>query len=245
MHIAAQYLAAAAISFLDKEEDDSHTNLGFSITKLTLETRDLNENEDRLKLNYTNFSLEWGTSTKVKEAFSLDQKTHKEVLDWLKEIFEKNLFKKEYKYFFHYELPYAPLTLDFKFELTDKKEVNQLAQNRVLVHNTLAKFIEKNELSATIRIWPHHFDSGIFTVVNDTLSIGAGLAMPDTMIEDFYLYISGYNDQGALDPLTYPKLDIGIWKSEDWKGAVLPITNTTQNTALNFFEKSLKQYLTN
>jgi hypothetical protein len=30
LHIAAQYLAAANMSFLEKKADDSHTNLGFN-----------------------------------------------------------------------------------------------------------------------------------------------------------------------------------------------------------------------
>lgn len=33
MHLASQYLAAAAISFVPKKDDDSHTNLGWSNEK--------------------------------------------------------------------------------------------------------------------------------------------------------------------------------------------------------------------
>ena len=39
IHLAAQYLAAAGISFLEKRDDDSHTNLGFNIEKGTLDDR--------------------------------------------------------------------------------------------------------------------------------------------------------------------------------------------------------------
>ena len=41
MHIAAQYLAAAGISILEKQPDDSHTNVGFSVEDRTLFTRPL------------------------------------------------------------------------------------------------------------------------------------------------------------------------------------------------------------
>ena len=38
MHLTAQYLAAAGISFVAKKDDDSHTNVGFSIEKTCIET---------------------------------------------------------------------------------------------------------------------------------------------------------------------------------------------------------------
>ena len=36
MYLLAQYLAAAGISLLEKEQDDCHTNLGFSIEKSSM-----------------------------------------------------------------------------------------------------------------------------------------------------------------------------------------------------------------
>lgn len=41
MHLAAQYLAAAGISFVAKEDDDSHTNLGFSAETGSMTTHPL------------------------------------------------------------------------------------------------------------------------------------------------------------------------------------------------------------
>lgn len=58
MHLAAQYLAAAGISFVEKKADYSHTNLGWSIDKQRLETHPLSEKGDVLALNYNTFSLE-------------------------------------------------------------------------------------------------------------------------------------------------------------------------------------------
>jgi hypothetical protein len=46
MYLLAQYLAAAGISFLEKKDDDSHSNLGFSIENSSMYSRPLNENGD-------------------------------------------------------------------------------------------------------------------------------------------------------------------------------------------------------
>ena len=58
-YLAAQYLAAAGISFVKKEADDSHTNLGFDTDGGFLATHSLSEDGDKLVLNYKNFNLEW------------------------------------------------------------------------------------------------------------------------------------------------------------------------------------------
>ena len=80
MHLAAQYLAAAGISFVEKKADDSHTNLGWSIDKQRLETHSLSTDGDVLALNYNTFSLEWD-SLENNASFALDGKTHQQVLD--------------------------------------------------------------------------------------------------------------------------------------------------------------------
>lgn len=85
MHLAAQYLAAAGINFVPKKEDDSHTNLGFSIEKQRLETHPLSENGDLLSLDYNSFSLQWDSQNDV-ERLLLDGVRHETVLHWLNDL---------------------------------------------------------------------------------------------------------------------------------------------------------------
>ena len=104
MHLAAQYLAAAGISFLEKESDDSHTNLGFNTENGCLSTHTLSDNGDVLCLDYEKFALEW-KSNKGTTTFELDGAMHAEVLNWLRDT-SKALLNKTYQYEFHYDLPY-------------------------------------------------------------------------------------------------------------------------------------------
>ena len=90
MHRAAQYLAAAGISFLKKRDDDSHTNLGWRSDLTSLLTYKLNKKGDKLALNYNSFSLEWVNGETVSENLLLEGTTHSEVISWISETAVKN-----------------------------------------------------------------------------------------------------------------------------------------------------------
>ena len=127
MHLAVQYLAAAGISFVAKKDDDSHTNVGFSIEKTCMETHPISENGDILSLDYKYFSLNWNSKS-GSISFPLDGATHADILNWLKET-SKTFINKSYSYEFHYDLPYE-MTDDFKFKLVD---ANRLEDFRLSV----------------------------------------------------------------------------------------------------------------
>ncbi|WP_424001155.1 hypothetical protein [Maribacter sp. IgM3_T14_3] len=238
MHLAAQYLAAAGISFVEKKADDSHTNLGWSIDKQCLETHPFSTTGDVLALNYTTFSLEW-ISPKNNASFALDGKTHQQVLEWLTNSADTFLGKK-YIYDFHYELPYS-IDDSFTFIL-DAYKLKELADLRTLTQSGLERTLEVNGLSSDIRIWPHHFDSGAYVIISDDLSIGFGLAVPDTMINEHYFYISGYKGHSGLDTSKFDALSLGEWKNNGFKGAVLPATKINEEKVVQFFTKAINTY---
>ncbi|WP_422350403.1 hypothetical protein [Flagellimonas sp.] len=241
LHLAAQYLATAGISFLEKKADDSHTNLGFSINKARLETWPLDSAGTQLCLNYREFALEWSS----KEALSLDLKGkgHEEVVTWLKRTAEQ-LGLPPYHFDLHYSLPYS-MDKNSKFELSNADQVEHLIQSRTLAQQALASFLEKEELVSEIRIWPHHFDTGAFTALNDGSgkSIGLGMAIPDTLVDDLYLYISGYRGgHDALRTWAFKSLTRGKWVNDAFKGAVLPVSGLTEKMAVQFFQEALARY---
>lgn len=240
MHLAAQYLAAAGISFLDKKDDDSHTNLGFNTENNCLETHVLSENNDQLLLSYESFSLIW-KSNSGRIDFNLNEATHKEILFWIKET-AQTFLNKEYQYNLHYELPYA-IEDSFAFKLSSKKELNTLIQIRFLVQKSLEKINETLQLNTSIRIWPHHFDTGIYTPLpNSSNAVGQGLAIPDNVCDEHYLYASGYNENGQIDTSQFNDLSKGYWSSKGFIGAVLPITGITEEDAVEFFNATIKQF---
>ncbi|WP_027077125.1 hypothetical protein [Maribacter antarcticus] len=239
IHLAAQYLAAAGISFVAKKDDDSHTNLGFSIAKNCMETHALSENGDLLSLNYKNFSLNWN-SENTNSVFLLDGATHSDVLNWLQET-SKTVLNKSYDYEFHYDLPYE-IMADFKLELVAVNRLAELLQLRILAQSALEETLKGNNLASPIRTWPHHFDSGAYARLNDHIAVGFGLAIPDTVCKEHYFYISGYKDHTAIPTAGFSSLSKGIWKNDGFTGAVLPAETVDKSAAILFFKEAIENY---
>lgn len=242
MHLAAQYLAAAGISFVEKKADDSHTNLGFSLENGSMYSRPLNEAGDTLSLNYNNFELQWNTQGSS-TSFGLDGSTHKEVVRWVEEMAAEANIASPYVYAFHYDMPYT-ITDDFTFKLLDIDRLKDLMHLRILAQLVLMSFLEQQGLTSEIRTWPHHFDTGAYAPLKDETgrAVGLGLSIPDTMVNDHYFYISGYTGHDAVGTYGFPPLTNGKWYTDGFKGAILPATGVDKTAAAVFFQETLEAY---
>jgi hypothetical protein len=243
MHLAAQYLAAAGSSFLEKKADDSHTNLGFSIENGCLYTHPLSDRGDMLCLDYEKFTLDWHSES-GHTAFRLDGATHKEALKWLTEVSDTFLNKK-YNYDFHYQLPYSIKDIP-KFKLLHFGKVQELLHLRILAQFALERVINDHNLKGSIRVWPHHFDTAVFTNLKhgSGISVGLGLAIPDALCNEYYMYISGYKDNTIIETSDLNNLSIGEWKNDKFKGAILPAINIVEADAVGFFKEAINNYKT-
>lgn len=238
LHLAAQYLATTAKSFLDAKADDSHTNLEFSVEGKNLQTWPLDYMGTKLCLNYEEFSLEWKSHENI--SFLLDGKTHEEIVSWLSQTSKTLGFEKPYQFDLHYDMPYSMNPTD-KFK---KSDVQKLIGLRTMAHNALRSFLEKEQMTSDIRIWPHHFDTGAFCVLDDGSgkSVGMGLSIPDAMIDEHYFYISGYIGHDSLDTSTFGNLPHGKWLNEGFKGAVLPASEINTEITFQFLTAAFKAY---
>lgn len=241
LHLAAQYLATTAKSFLKPESDDSHTNLGFSTKTKSLQTWPLNHSGTQLALNYENFTLEWKSGRL--NVFSLHGKTHQQVLDWLTEMAKASRFEKPYTYDLHYDLPYGMTETD-TFQLSNPTQVQELIQLRSLAQEVLISFLEEAGFESTVRIWPHHFDTGAFFTFDNNAgkAVGLGLSIADSLVDGYYFYISGYIGHDGLDTSSFDALSSGKWINDGFKGAVLSATGVSKEQAFQFFKESFSAY---
>ena len=241
IHLASQYLAAAGISFLDKRDDDSHTNLGYSIKDHQIQTWPLSAAHDMLALDLTDFSLKWISGAQAL-SFKLDGKTHEQVLSWLQETSNNLGLEEKYTYSFHYELPYG-ISEDFKFEI-NAEGLELERKLRSQAQTTIQRILSEHDMESTIRIWPHHLDTGALAYLpdNNEISIGLGLAIPDSMIDQHYFYISGYRGHDSIDPGSFSSLTQGKWVSQGFKGGVLRAENTDEGIVLQFFQEALSAF---
>ena len=242
IHLASQYLAAANISFVQKEDDDSHTNFGFDVEQLCLLTHPLSSKGDQLALNYKDFSLEW-ISPNAHNSFPLEGKTHAQVVEWLQQM-SLTFIAMPYTYKFHYDLPYT-IESNYTFHIAADEDLATLANFRVLCENALEQIIRANQLEASIRIWPHHFDTGIYTNIPNTaeVMVGLGLAIPDTVSDGHYFYASGYKNGNQIDPNAFSPLSVGKWISDTFKGGVLPAEHSNEGKLVKFFTEALEQFM--
>ncbi len=103
--------------------------------------------------------------------------------------------------------------------------------------------------SGEIRIWPHHFDTGLYVEATPAIGIGFGLAMEDKLVGEPYFYLTGFG-LGEKKP-NYEKKSIlpaGEWVlSKKWKGAVLRISDlepgNESEIILTFIGAVLQGYL--
>lgn len=241
-HLASQYLATVGKSFLEPKSDDSHTNVGFYELDNTLRTWDLDSEGTYLAFNYNDFSLEWISNGK-KDILALNGKSHSKIIPWISQMAAASNLDKPYTYDLHYDLPYS-IDNNFTFQFPNPEELKQLVSLRTVAQNALKSFLDKENLASDIRIWPHHFDTGAFVVLNDGTgkSIGLGMAIPDSMIDGHYFYISGYHGHDGLDVSTFKDLTQGEWKNDGFKGGVLRASNITEITAVQFFQEAYKAY---
>lgn len=241
LHLAAQYLATAAISFLDKKEDDSHTNLAFSNANKGLETWPLDNSGTKLCLDYSDFSLSW--ASREPQTLALHKKNHDEIVAWLKEVTSSLDSDKTYEYSLHYDLPYG-MGPDEKFQFNNPEKVQTLIQLRTLGNTVLSKVLAENNLSSDVRIWPHHFDTGAFSPLggDSEIAVGMGLTIPDSLVDDYYFYISGYQGHTGLDTSNFKPLAKGKWLNDGFKGGVLPASDSTEKDAISFFNEAIQAY---
>lgn len=240
LHQAAQYLAAAGISFLDKKPDDSHTNLAWNSQESRMETHVFG-NQDALVLNLKNITIEWLKNGSAISKIDLQSKSHSEVVQWISLQAKTNNITKPYSFSFHYELPYNDLTDDYKYSFSSENLMN-ISNELTKAQQAFEQFLDSQKLESPIRIWPHHFDLGIYTkLVADNTFMGAGLAIPDSLVNDFYFYASAYKNGQAIESKNFGKMTLGEWRT-DWNGATLASSNIEVNNALVFLNEAKNKF---
>ncbi len=233
MHLASQYLAAAAICYVEKKSDDSHTSLKWDTNLISFITHSFGAHKTAMSLSYDDYSLNiLDLDQKINSKFLLAGKSHSIILEWIKEQLNN------YNYDFHYVIPYPPITNAFIF--SPDIELKKLSDQRTLAADCLQKFKSKFKNVSPIQTWPHHFDTAILINLSKTHSIGIGLAIPDNKANEFYFYSYGYFENRSIPVTNLEELSNGRWLIDKWDGAVLPINGVKEKDILTFCEESTR-----
>lgn len=227
LHLLSQVLAKAGRSYAPKRDDDGHTNLCFDALGDRISGRWItgSQGKIRLTLNLSSLQYEWlDTSAQVLQAVPVRGKY---IRDLEKELSrtaaDYALMPQDFSEALHFQIPAYP----FAEEMVAPFGLEGLDNWRFFRHwanEACTRVLNYLQVEGEIRIWPHHFDTGIYVQAKPGLSLGFGFAMQDSLCDTPYYYLSGYADQGVLAYESAGPLEQGRWESgAGWKGAMLPV----------------------
>jgi len=225
IHQICQVIAKVNRSLVPKKDDDSHTNLYYESIEKRIYGRWFRQNDNKyiLALDLVDFSfLLLADNKEIVKQFQIEGKTISEIEGDIEKSFNALDFPTEgLMKELHFEIP----SYDFIDALWEKPDVVALdawGAYRTLANEISMLLLGIAQTISEIRIWPHHFDTGIYCKVKSNLGVGFGLAMQDEMANDSYFYMAAYPENFDIQYDNLPKGDNWKWiVNDNWKGAIL------------------------
>lgn len=240
LHIAAQMISLTGINFGEKKADDSHKTAQWDTESARIlgRTFELNGNVYRVFVDVRAFELGLEKDGEVADSFPLDELTYSDTIASWKKWFADAGYTGNYVLELQYELPDTP---EYQFDSFEKPSSDILikwAALRTRANEGLSVLNTELGIFSEINIWPHHFDTGTYYVLHETdgaadRSIGAGLAVADSIVSESYFYIYGWGQDQKIDYSDAPVLCEGWWVKDGFEGAILP--GTTCDEVNEFF----------
>lgn len=228
IHQAVQTLAKFNCAFVPKTPADEYTNLGFDPIGERLWGRWAQSGERRYCL----------TLSLREQEFQLFDDGYHIVGRWRLEgqrqaILEESVARRLTEDFglngqvllrpLHYQIQTYSFS-GIPFSAWETIAVEVWMKYRALANQAGQELLAYFQLDEEVRIWPHHFDTGVYFEPDNRIGIGFGFAMADPMVPEAYFYLSFYGLNGhqvAYEQL--PDLKGGAWKTgAGWQGAILP-----------------------
>jgi hypothetical protein len=229
IHWLSQVLAKVNRAYVPEREDDSHTNLYFDATgtRILGQWIDGPEGKMILGLNLKSLTFQWlDERQNILSELSVLNKNMQELEAGVSEYpGSLKMSTVDISKALHFDFP------DYKISKLNKGDLSDEGFRSWIFYRDLANKASQDllgylQLESEICIWPHHFDTGIYSQVSDNLGLGFGLAMKDALIGEAYFYMSGYRGEAPLEYQNLPTLSKGRWENgAQWKGAVLPIND--------------------
>ncbi len=248
MHQMAQTIAKFNRSFVPALLDDSHTNLYFDRVGNKLYGRWVQLDGSRviMALNIERGCYELlNSSRKVLKSFVAYNQTIAQVENEMELFFPALGLKPDgFKADLHYTIPLYGW-LEQPMQPIVKEDFLAWANVRSNANHACEALLGYLQMEGEVRIWPHHFDTGVYLEANPHVGIGFGLAMADNPNEEPYYYLAGYGlNSQSFDYSTIPTLSQGEWRlTKGWNGAVLAQPLAAQQAIGDFIKETLSFYI--
>jgi hypothetical protein len=246
LHWLCQIIAKANRTFVPKKADDSHTSLYFDALGNRVMGRWISTEGHAciFTLNLANQQVEvLNAQHQVVAAVETIAKVRAQLEAEISALLPRlGLAPEGFTDALHYEIPAYDFA-DKPIPLLDATSIDEWKHYRQLANEACSLLLGNAGLGEEIRIWPHHFDTGIYFKLSSKMGIGFGLAMEDAMAGAPYFYMSAYPAEGTIDYKNVQEGEAWRWEiGEYWKGAILPI-DQLENKSLMEQQQLLKSYL--
>lgn len=246
IHWLSQVLAKANRAYVPEQKDDSHTNLYFDALEKRILGRWIDGPGGKIipGLNLQSLSFQWlDIKQNVLHEVSVLNKSMEQLEKSVNEYpMSINMGRDTFFQALHFEIP------DYKIETLNRGDISEDGIRSWIYFRDLANRASLDmlgylQLESEIRIWPHHFDTGIYTRITEEFGLGFGLAMEDSMIGRPYFYMSGYNGESPISYKNLNRLSTGRWETgEHWNGAVLAL-NGISATSIEDAIKTIQAFI--
>jgi hypothetical protein len=225
LQYAAQFGAAAGISFLEPRPNDSHTNLEWVSALGGLFSRAIPTGRPfRIGARPSKLALLIVTEDNQPIAeYKLHGRTITDATEWIRSQI-KSLGADPMRYTLrrHYEIPAHPVAIGESFDASAPRLFEELSKwfgNAATLLGTVAR---KTRGASEVRCWPHSFDIGTLIRVAPDRTIGIGMEPGDDYYDEPYFYLNMSPQPSASRAKSRPLWGDGSWHTNEWVGAVLP-----------------------
>jgi hypothetical protein len=225
LHYAAQFAAAAGISFLPPEPDDSHTTLEWVPEFAGLFSRLIPAKKPfRVGVRFVELALLVVPEPRTTIAESrLNRCTVAESTSWLRsQIESQGADAERYTLRRPYEIPYHPLASGGAFDFSERAQFEELSKWFSNTAVILGDLVRSAPGAGQVRCWPHHFDIATLINVAPDHAISVGMEPGDKYYAEPYFYATISPSPSASAVRSRPLSGNGSWYTNGWVGAVLP-----------------------
>lgn len=243
LHLLCQTLAKLNRSFVPARDDDSHTNLYFDEldSRITGHWIETSQGALLCSLNLGTYSFEWQNEAKeVVHSYAVEGKgTDALEAEIESDLNAMGLERAAFRAPLHFDIPIYDFRED-PIKRPSKGHLKNWMQVRAFANQASQLVLGHAQVETSIRIWPHHFDTGIYFQLSNKTGIGFGFAMQDASSEVPYFYIAAYPDQGKISYSEVPELNEGCWTIDEtgFTGAILPMKDSLED-----LKKAFPEYL--
>ena len=225
LHYAAQFGAAAGISFLAHRPDESHTNLEWVPSLAGLFSRVIPTGRPfRIGVRPSKFALLMVTEENQPIAeYKLHGRTITDATEWIRSQV-KSLGADPTRYTLRrdYEIPDHPVAIGESFDASAPTLFEELSKWFSNAATLLGSVVRKTRRASELRCWPQHFDLATLIKVAPGRTIGMGLEPGDDFYDEPYFYLNMSPQPSASRAQSRPLWGNGTWHTNEWVGPVLP-----------------------